>query len=78
MRMFAGFYERIEGPASYYNCLVKQLSQLAKHDGKPDLSGVPQAERQSIENVCGFYQRAEGPASYYFCLLKQLAQLGYR
>jgi S1-C subfamily serine protease len=42
----------------------------------PDISGLDQSLKKSIEGACGYYRRQEGPAAYANCVNKQLAGIG--
>lgn len=42
---------------------------------KPDLSGLSQEERQSIESACAYDKNINGPAAYNRCLQTQLNML---
>jgi len=65
----------LEGPASYYQCLERQLSMLARSIRRPNLSGLTPEERQSIEMTCLEDKVLNGPAAYNECLREQLALL---
>jgi PEGA domain len=47
----------------------------ARSTTTPDLSGLNQAERQSIEAACSGAKYVQGPAAYNRCLRDQLAAL---
>jgi hypothetical protein len=43
--------------------------------GKPDLSGLSESERSSIERTCDFDRRNSGPATYYTCVGNEIRKL---
>jgi len=45
------------------------------HLGKPDLSGLSESERSSIERTCDFDRRNSGPATYYTCVGNEVRKL---
>jgi hypothetical protein len=51
------------------------MAELIKFSGKPDLSGVNEFERSSIEQSCGIDKRLWGPANYYSCIRDRLSEL---
>lgn len=69
------YYERNEGPSSYYKCLTTELNKLAAVGRRPDLSQASSAEQLAIDNACGYSKRNEGPAAYYKCLGNELGKL---
>ncbi len=64
----------LNGPASYHQCLQRQLAELANAKF-PDLSGLNSEDRSSIEAACSTAKYLDGPASYHQCLQRQLAEL---
>jgi hypothetical protein len=48
---------------------------IADAHGKPDLSSLTSAERESIESVCSEAKRRHGTDRYHLCLIDQMAQL---
>jgi hypothetical protein len=56
--------------------LVPVPSLIAQTSDRPDLSGVTQEDRNSIESACSYEKNVLGPAAYHDCLAKQLAALG--
>ncbi len=67
-------FAKSDGPATYHNCLNKQLLALGGGQA-PSLSGLSPDDRQSIEIACVF-AKSDGPATYHNCLSKQLQALG--
>jgi hypothetical protein len=48
---------------------------MTNHTGKPDLSALAEAERESIESVCSAAGRLHGPDRYNRCETEQVASL---
>ncbi len=68
-------YRRTSGPATYYDCLNREVNALGASQGKPNLSGMSDIEKKAIENVCDIHRRASGPATYYDCLNREVNAL---
>jgi hypothetical protein len=51
------------------------LDLITNPAGKPDMSALREAERQSIESVCSEARRYRGPESYNRCETEQVASL---
>jgi hypothetical protein len=51
------------------------LDVITNPAGKPDLSALREAERESIESVCAGARRLHGPESYNRCETEQVASL---
>ena len=68
-------HRRASGPATYYDCLNREVNALGASQGKPNLSGISDIEKKAIENVCDIHRRASGPATYYDCLNREVNAL---
>jgi hypothetical protein len=64
-----------EGPASYNNCVTRQLWALVRSPSRPDLSSLSADETSSIESACYIARISEGPASYNRCLVEKLREM---
>jgi hypothetical protein len=67
--------EGLKDPTVYETCIRTQLEVIADAHGKPDLSSLSVAERESIERVCSEAKRRHGTDRYHLCLIDQMAQL---
>ncbi len=56
--------------------LLSGRTIVAQSSESPDLSGVSQEDRVSIESACAYQKYSVGPAAYHQCVAKQLATLG--
>lgn len=65
---------QLSGQAAYQSCLKAQLAVMTDPAGKPELSALSKAERESIESVCSAAKRL-GPDSYNRCETQQVASL---
>ncbi|MDR2790333.1 MAG: PEGA domain-containing protein [Campylobacteraceae bacterium] len=76
--------KNIEIPVAQKTSPVKIQSTQASNSSlartsKPDMSSLPQTERNAIEKVCKPQETFYGPASYYNCIREQMNALqGYR
>ncbi len=66
--------KELSGQVAYQSCLKAQLDLITNPKGKPDLSTLREAERESIESVCSEARR-RGPDSYNRCETEQVASL---
>lgn len=57
----------------YKQCLMGELEALQKVT-RPDLSGLSQGARESIESACRYYENYRGPAEYYLCLKRHVEE----
>jgi DnaJ domain len=60
--------------AAYHACVKAQLDLVTNSAAKPNLSGLNESERESIEGACSEAKRAHGTAGYDHCLNAQLAE----
>jgi len=56
--------------------LIPVPSLIAQTSEKPDLSGLTQEDRFSIESACSYQKYSVGPVAYHQCVRKQLNELG--
>jgi len=64
----------MRGPAAYNRCLSSQLAALVAVERRVDLSGVPSADRESIQMACSQAKFMEGPTSYAECVATQIVE----
>jgi curved DNA-binding protein CbpA len=67
----------VYGSGGYNRCLIEQIAEFAKDPVRPDLSGLSEADRSSIEAACRKAKYREGPSAYNRCragLIKLLAE----
>jgi curved DNA-binding protein CbpA len=62
------------GKAAYQSCLKAQLDWMMNSAGKPDLSALSEAERESVQSVCSAARRF-GQDRYNQCETEQVASL---
>jgi hypothetical protein len=67
--------EGFKDSTAYESCVRAQLDVIADAHGKPDLSSLTSAERESIESVCSEAKRLHGTDRYHTCLISQMAAL---
>ena len=57
------------------SCLLFNVTAQDRSTRTPDLSGLSQAERESVEAACSAAKYVQGPAAYNQCLRDQLVSL---
>jgi len=62
--------KRHRGVEAYNHCLNSQMAELAAEPSRPDLSGLSEADRSSIEAACRSAKYREGPAAYDRCAVR--------
>jgi hypothetical protein len=65
--------QKEQGAAAYQACLKAQVDLMTNAAGRPDLSALNGAERESIESVCAGPKRLRGVEGYNRCLTVQMA-----